>query len=630
MADHHWDADLPADKHTHWSSQKELFVAMRDGVRLSTDVLLPDGAAGKLPAVLVRTPYDKDRGEGMVTTKWVEFFLRQGYAVVLQNERGFFFSEGTFTNYLRGASTDGYDTVEWIVNQLWSNGKVGTIGCSSSAEHQWPLAAGNHAGHVAMIPAASGTAVGNIPGNDTRGAFYRSGVPVFGPWAGWYGGSGISERPLLPTESTPEQRIRLRNRFSLLPPPDFNPADPAKLMHLPSKDVLREVGGPLTPFDNYITWTPADPRWDEVEQIGAGAAPRVPALHINTWHDIAICETTRLFNYLQDLETPDQYLIIGPGPHCIMSAEPPYNLQISDLRALLARFGAARLDQMPDRNMADLTFGDLAIGDARYRGADRGYVKLFLAWFDHWLKGEPDTITAMPKVQLFVMGQGWVNGDRWPLGHTHFTTYFLSGDPVPPMGHESGTLTTTSSSQDHVDSYLYDPTMPVPSIGGGLDPATARDQRPIEARKDVLVYSSAPLEQPVTIAGPIEVVLYVSSSAKDTDFIVKLIDVYPDGKAINLSDDAFRVRYRDGFDQMVPMQPGEIYKITLSNMVTAVRFAAGHRIRLHVTSSNFPVYERNLNTGGNNYDETTAVVARNSLHHGPGHPSHLVLPVLSD
>ena len=152
----------------------------------------------------------------------------------------------------------------------------------------------------------------------------------------------------------------------------------------------------------------------------------------------------------------------------------------------------------------------------------------------------------------------------------------------------------------------------------------------IEIRKDVLVYATAPLEKPVTIAGPIEVVLYVSSSAKDTDFFVKLIDIYPDGKAINLSNDAFRVRYREGFDKKVLMRSGEIYKVSLPNMVTAARFQKGHRIALQVTSSDFPFYERNLNTGGNNYDETTWVVAENSIHHGPRQPSHVVLPVLPD
>jgi uncharacterized protein len=174
------------------------------------------------------------------------------------------------------------------------------------------------------------------------------------------------------------------------------------------------------------------------------------------------------------------------------------------------------------------------------------------------------------------------------------------------------------------------PGSPTPSRGGDWGQKTALDQRSVEVRKDVLVYSAPPLDKPVTIAGPIDVVLYVSSSAKDTDFMVKLVDVYPDGKAINLNEDAFRVRYREGFDKNVLMESGSVYKIDLSNMVTVVRFPKGHRIRLDISSSDFPAYERNLNTGGNNYDETTWVVAENSVHHGFHYPSHVILPVLPD
>ena len=230
------------------------------------------------------------------------------------------------------------------------------------------------------------------------------------------------------------------------------------------------------------------------------------------------------------------------------------------------------------------------------------------------------------------MGRGWISGDQWPLKETRFLKYYLREDASARARREIGALSTQPPSHNESDSYVYDPSVPVPSRGGvgccGFGAAV--DQRPVEARKDVLVYSTPPLEKPLTIAGPIDVVLYVSSSAKDTDFMVKLVDVYPDGKAINLSDDAFRVRYREGFDKKVLMQPGTVYKIKLSDMVTAIQFPKGHRIRLDVSSSNFPVFERNLNTGGNNYDETAWVVAQNSIHHGPQHPSYVLLPALPE
>jgi putative CocE/NonD family hydrolase len=263
-------------------------------------------------------------------------------------------------------------------------------------------------------------------------------------------------------------------------------------------------------------------------------------------------------------------------------------------------------------------------------GVDHGWAKLFLSWFDHWLRGERSGVVDMPKVQLFVAGLGWVSGDSWPLTGTHFTNYYLTSDSGTSPAPTARTLSTTPGGDRGTDSYTYDPSLPVASRGGTYDATAARDQRPIEVRRDVLTYTTPPLEAPVTIAGPVDVVLYISSSARDTDFMVKLVDVYPDGKAINLADDAFRVRYREGFDKAALMEPGNVYKITLSNMVTARRFPALHRIRLQISSSNFPVYERNLNTGGNNYDETSWVVAENSIHHGPEAPSHVVLPVQAD
>jgi putative CocE/NonD family hydrolase len=630
-----WAANPRADKYTDWSTEKELFVLMRDGVRLSTDVLLPKGAAGTLPTVLVRTPYDKDKGEITVVLKWLELYVKQGYAVVLQNERGRYLSEGEYNNFRQGASTDGYDTVDWIVKQPWSNGKVGTLGCSASGGQQWPLASASHPGHTAMIPGASGSGVGNVPGNDTRGIFYRGGVPMSGWWASWYSNHGATERMILPPNAPQEERIRIRNSYALDPKSGFDSAAlPLNFMYLPNKDVLRHLGGPLTPFDKYISWTPADPRWNDVELLGAGAKPRVPALHVSTWHDYGVGETTRLFKYLQDLEIPNQYLIIGAGPHCSFMSEGVSDLTGSGLADLFADAGVTSikgsdLKSVSNMKLAKLKFGDLEIGDARYGADDYGYTKLFLNWFGYWLNGEHNHITEMPRVQLYVMGMGWLSGDRWPLRETRLTNYYLSEATTDRPLKETHLLSVRPSNRNESDRYVYDPSVPTPSRGGGCCDATAAlDQRPIEARKDVLVYSTPPLEKPLTIAGPIQVVLYVSSSARDTDFMVKLVDVYPDGKAINLSDDAFRMRYREGFDKKVLMEAGGIYQVTLSNMVAAVRFPKGHRLRLDVTSSNFPLYERNLNTGGNNYDETRWEVAENSIHHGPRYPSHLVLPVL--
>jgi len=610
------------------TSEKEVFVSMRDGIHLSTDVLFPKGAQGKLPTLLVRSPYDKDI-EALSHGKWPELLLKHGYALVVQNERGRVYSEGNFGNYLQGASTDGYDTVEWITKQPWSNGKVGTIGCSSSGETQWPMAASNPPGLAAMIPAGSGTAVGNVPGNETMGAFYRGGVPVFGVWAWWYSTYVPSERLVLPANSTREERVRLRNGYSLKPKILFSTSDVPTLLHLPSGDLLRYIGAPLNAWDRYITWGPHDSRWNGVEHINAGATPRVPALHVSTWYDIGVGETTRLFKYLQDLGTPNQYLIIGAGSHCsMMSEETLSNMDVSYVKSLID--DGLDFKNVPDFKLSALKFGDVQVGDARYGEEDHGYANLFLNWFDYWLNGKQNHVTEMPKVQLYVMGDGWESGDKWPLENVHSLTYYLGDEPRSQSHREAGVLYTHPPSKEGKDSYSYDPSAPALTLGGIKAGVSDQDQRAIEARNDVMGYSTPPLEHPVTIAGPIEVVLYVSSSAKDTDFVVKLVDVYPDGKAIDLADDAFRVRYRNGFDKVALMKPDEVYKIRLTDMVAAIRFPKGHRIRLDVTSSNFPLFERNLNTGGGNYDETSWVVAENSIHFGNRYPSHIVLPELLD
>ena len=628
--------DLPPDSYSDWSVDREVFVPMRDGMHLSTDVWLPKGAKGPLPTVLLRSPYYGEKQGGILRKLW----LRQGFAVVDQNERGLALSEGVYEDYLAGAKTDGVDTIDWIVKQPWSNGKVGTIGCSSSGETQWLTAGNNNPAHAAMIPAGT-WAVGDIPGNYTRGVHYRGGVLFTGFWAPWYAELATTERMLLPENATQAERERLRTSFDVVARDEFDPThsgqvDPEKFMVLPPQDILRKGGGALTPFDKYVTYTPADPRWSKAQMINNGIDPHVPALHVSTLYDPAVVETTRFYGYLQAKGTPNQFLIIGAGSHCSWSTEERVTEMSAAERAQsIADAGTTGAQRAAAERLsftlANPKFGDLQGGDARYGGEDRGYAKLYLRWFNHWLKGEQNNVTDMPKVQVYVMNKGWVSDSKWPLTNTHFTNYYLDAHAGSDVHADTGSLSTSPPTKSASDGFVYDPSTPTPTLGGGccgLD--VAFDQRPIEARKDVLVYSTAPLEKPVTIAGPLEAVLYVSSSARDTDFMVKVVDVYPDGRAINLTEDAFRVRFRDGYDKQVFMERGKVYKIDLNEMVSAIRFPAGHRIRLDVSSSNFPSYDRNLNTGGNNYDEKTWVVAQNAVHHDPQHQSHLVLPVITD
>jgi putative CocE/NonD family hydrolase len=614
---------FPHELTSTWSIEKDLFVSMRDGVHLDTDVWLPEGVDDTFPTILVRTPYDKDSIENQVTGGWAEFWVRRGFAVVVQNVRGRSFSEGTHTAYLEGAKDDGADTLDWIVAQPWSNGRVGTMGMSSSADEQLRLGAANHPAHRAMLPISGGQGVGRVPGNDTQAGFYRGGVPILEFWAGWYANAAPVERLSFPPEASQQLRNRLRSMYSMRRPwTEF--AFPVE--HLPSGEVMATGGRPNTPLDRYLAATPVDACWDESGLVREGDEVRVPILLVDFWHDMAIVETLRFFTYLQEQGAPNARLIVGPGGHGAANGD-VLGDSLTSWAGFFHRAGLVDAKLAAFRTPAyDLSLLDgVNVGDARYGGVDGGYTALFFDWFSHWLR---DDIPApdLPAVQVFVMGRGWVTSDRWPLAGTRELTYYLDGS-APESHPGSGSLGTSPPDRDGSRGFVYDPGSPTPHTPAGST-AVAPDQRPIEARADVLVYTTPPFERPLDVVGAIEVVLHVSSSARDTDFMVKVTDVDPSGASILLTQDAFRVRYRDGFDREVIMEDGEVYEIVFTNLVTARRFEPGHRIRVNVASSGFALYERNLNTGGRNHEESEWVVARNVVHHGPSHPSRIVLQFL--
>jgi len=276
--------------------------------------------------------------------------------------------------------------------------------------------------------------------------------------------------------------------------------------------------------------------------------------------------------------------------------------------------------------------GERDVGDARL-----DYDGLIYGWFDYWLKGEQNGITdTLPKVRYYTMGSNeWQTSATWPPEGAELVTYYLDSDGRANTLNGDGWLTTQRpGSRDTADSFTYDPMNPVRSNGGnvccigGAIRAGAYDQRETEERPDVLVYTSDPLDEGIEVSGTIEVTLYVSSDARDTDFTAKLIDVYPDGSAYNLDETIQRARYLEGYDKQVFMEEGRVYELAVSPMSTSNFFAAGHRIRIEVSSSNFPRFTRNLNTGGRNYDETDGVVAHNTVHHSPQYPSQIRLPVV--
>ncbi len=257
-------------------------------------------------------------------------------------------------------------------------------------------------------------------------------------------------------------------------------------------------------------------------------------------------------------------------------------------------------------------------------------------WFDRFLKGVDNGVTSQPKVRAFMMGANqWRTYDTWPPKEAQYISYYLDSDGKANTAYGDGRLSTTKPGKAASDAFVYDPLRPVPSLGGsiccfsGNFVGGAFDQSAIEMRSDVLAYTTPPLTHAVELAGPVKVSLYVSSDRKDTDLTIKLLDVYPDGKAYNLDENIQRVRWRQGWDKPVLMEPGHVYKVDVGPLVTSNAFLPGHRIRIEVSSSNFPRFERNLNTGGNNFDEKDALVAHNVIYHGPEYPSVIVLPIVN-
>lgn len=581
-----------------------VMVPMRDGVRLATNVYRPKDAEGPLPTVLWKTPYN-ELAYSASTARRALAAVSRGYAFVVQNERGRYFSEGDY-EILGYPQTDGYDALTWIADQPWSNGKVGTLGCSSSAEWQLALAAQNHPAHAAMAPQASGAGIGKVGRFQEQGNWYTGGVPR-NLFFIWLYGVDNPLRAQIPGDMDPETRarvVRYNDLHAKKPEVDWK----TQIKHLPVSELLTDLGEPPATFEEFITRTPADPAWREGGLYHDDMGWGVPALWFNSWYDVSIGPNMELFNHArsttEDREAAEhQYVVIGPNNHCAFSRLGP-NFQS----------------------------GDRDLGDASFDSEGLVY-----DWFDRWLKGDrrafPD---STPHVQYFNMGENrWRTAAQWPpRGVKTMRLYLRSGGAANSLNGDGRLSVEAPPAGEASDRYRYDPMNPVQTIGGGdccnggLVTAGAFDQRQIETRNDVLVYTSEPLTEPMQVTGFVDAVLKVSSSAPDTDFAVKLVDVAPDGTAYILGDTIFRARYRDGYDRPRPLTPGEVATIQPTPITISNTFQPGHRIRVEVTSSNFPKFVRNLNTGGPNEIETQGVPADNVVHHAGEAASYIELPVL--
>jgi len=576
--------------HTTIISEMGLPARMRDGVTLYADVYRPDGD-GPWPVLLQRTPYDKSQGR----TGALEVMraASHGYAVVIQDTRGRYESEGEFYPFL-DEPNDGYDTVQWCVEQPWSSGKVGMFGRSYVGATQWLCAITNPPGLTCIAP-------GITASDYYEGWTYQGGALAWGFALSWTmrqltmaNMGAISSRHDVP-EGTREGLLAA-----------FNELD-CTFRHQPIVE-LPQLKAPLAGyFYDWIRHSSSDDYWNRWKIEDHYPHITTPALHIGGWHDIFLLGTLRNFVGMQahaedTTARGGQRLIVGPWHH--------------------GPFGEIS---------GEFFFGLGAAGPAIDTDG------IHLRWFDHWLKGEQNGAGQDAPVRLFVMGNNeWRDEQEWPLARTEYTDYYLHSGGKANTASGDGSLSPEAPRSEVPDVFVYDPRDPVPTHGGALCcgpsfvPGGAYDQQAVEARSDVLCYTTPPLESDIEVTGPLTVTLFAATTAADTDFTAKLVDVEPCGAARSLVDGIIRARYRQGTDESRPISPGAVEEYAINLVATSNVFKAGHRIRLEISSSNFPRFDRNFNTAAEPWEATECVPALQTIHHDGQYPSRIRLPIIPE
>ncbi len=564
-------------------------VAMRDGIRLSTDFHIPLGATLPLPVVLVRTPYNKRQFKNALA----ELLPEQGFVYAVQDVRGRHESEGRFVACSADDRQDGWDTIEWLSKQPWCNGHVGMIGASYTGETATKAAATLHPALKACIVQFDG---GYAGGSSLNGAYLQGGVTMLRMMFGWFRDwvPGVSYGPPAHVDRETWFASPWSQNYATQPvaqpPVDLD----AHLRTLPVHDLLDRAGAAPSEFGEMMrrAANPADPYWAAQGFLTDDDRFDVPTLHVTgpLERGGSGFDNFRLFR--ENAQSPaardNQKLLFTPAPHS--------QIHLSDAQTM---------------------FGIRDLGDTRFP-----YYRAYLQWFGRWLRGDESGVEHWPAVRYYSVNRNaWDAAGAWPPGDVVRRPLYLAQDHA--LQWQAGAAAS--------ETYTYDPADPTPSepAGAALDLLGVGyfDRSAIEARDDVIVFTTAVLDAALEIAGPVSVELFVSSSAPDTDFVATLVDVQPDNMPINVTHGVARMRYRDGIDRAVPMQPGTVYRITIDLWHAAITFPAGHRIRLEIASSSFPAWDRNLNTGGDNYTDTQWRVADNTVHFGAATPSALVLPV---
>ncbi len=560
-------------------AETNLSAPMRDGTVLRADVYRPD-APGAFPVLLCRTPYDKSHPRQVETGRRL---AERGYVVVLQDVRGRHASDGDFLPGFYSAdhrdAEDGYDSVEWAAGLPGSDGRVGTFGASYDGWVQWELATTRPPHLVCML---AGGIAANLLDRELGG------VLRLGRVLDWTvnnlsvdAARRLGDRWKAPTTDEASRLWVERDRGKWL-------------WYLPLRDIpeaaMPGMGG------HWRRWLD-DHTTDHFRFQERHAEVDVPVLSTVGWYDQQI-GTIQQFTGMRangrtERARAGQRLIIGPWTHTLV-----------DL----------------DRRVGDVDFGPQA---------ERSYFDIADEWFGHWLKGDGRGEPDRPPVELFVMGANrWRSEDDWPLARARETEYFLHSDGHADMRAGAGRLSREAPGEEPADDYVYDPRDPLMTLYTPAGQHAPLDQRALDGRPDVMVYQTPPLERGVEVTGPVEVVLWAASSAPDTDFVAKLIDVWPDGFAQELCHGIVRCRYRDSFDAPSPLEPERPYELRIRVNPTSNLFRPGHRIRLDISSSDFPNFDRNHNTGGDDYREARLRTARQRIFHDAARPSRLVLPVV--
>lgn len=543
----------------------EVKIPMSDGTNLAAHIFVPK-AEGKFPTVLVRSPYGKGGTEGGAG----HAYASRGYVFVSQDCRGKGTSEGQWIPFVHEAR-DGKDTHRWILDQPWSNGAIGTAGGSYVGYTQWISAPGAGEYLKAMLPVVPLV----DPYNDVA---YVDGAFQLSLMMGW--GAGVSGQ----SDVGGWNDEAWLKAFRTLPLSTWDTAMGAEVQY------LRDwVGHPQ--FDSY---------WAQGSLRGREKDITTPICAIGGWYDIF---ANSVFEHIGEVRKQAQSEDVKKHLHLIMG---PWTHGISK-----------------DGKVGGMDFGKEAVLDLN---------SIQSRWFEHWLKGKKSDVDQWAPYRIFVMGRNkWRDEQEWPLARTQYRSYYFHSQGSANTLAGDGTLDTVKPGDEPVDEYVYDPEDPVPTLGGcnlGKCPVGPHDQTSAEKRQDVLVFTGEALASELEVTGPVKVVLYAASSATDTDWTAKLVDVHPDGQAINLCDGIVRARCRESADQPTLIEPGKVYPYEIDLWVTSNVFLPGHKIRVEISSSNFPRFDRNPNTGHPFGADAELEKATQSVHHEAEYASHIVLPVI--